>query len=311
MAVSGSKDFTVTRSQIIEGALRKTGNYDQADAIPGEESSDAAFALNMMVKEWVARGIDIWLREDITVFLQPNTRQYQLGTAHATTSYVETTLTANASASATVLTVGDTTGMTAADNIGVKLNDNSIHWGTIVSVDNPTRVTITAGLASASVSGKKVYAYTTKAGRPQRILYAFRSDTSGQDTEITIVGENEYQSLSNKGSAGPPVEIWYRQSLGTGTLHVWPVDGGSTFDKIVLIAQTIPDDFDSPGDNPQFPVEWANTLVWNLAAELGSEYGLPEREQANLWRVAEFKLNEMLDYDTENASVIFSYDARG
>lgn len=308
MAVSGSKDFAVSGTQIVAGALRKTGNYDQGEPIPGDEFSAAYFALNTMVKEWVARGIDIWLREDITVFLQPGAKKYQLGTAHATTSYVETTLSAAAVISATVLTVGDTTGMTAADNIGVKLDDNSIHWDTIASVDTATQLTLTAGLAQAAASGKKVYAYTTKAGRPQRILYAFRSDTSGQDTEITIVGENEYQRQSNKGSAGPPVEIWYRQSLGTGTLHVWPVDGGSTFDKIVLIAQTLPDDFDAPGNNPQFPVEWANTLIWNLAAELGAEYGLPDREQANLWRVAEFKLNELLDYDTENASVIFALD---
>jgi hypothetical protein len=33
MAVSGSKDFAITRADIIEGALRKTGAYDQGESI--------------------------------------------------------------------------------------------------------------------------------------------------------------------------------------------------------------------------------------------------------------------------------------
>jgi len=307
MAVSGSKDFAVTRAEIVEGALRKIGVYDQGESIPGDESKSAVFALNAMIKEWVARGIDIWLREEVTLFLQPNTQKYQLGTANATTSYVETALSSAAASGATALSVDSTTGMTVGDFIGVKLDDNSIHWDTI---QNTSPLTITNGLASAAASGKKVYAYTTKAGRPQKLLYAFRRDVNDHDTEIDLIGESEYQRQSNKGSSGPPTEIWYRPTIGTGTLHVWPVDGGSTWDKLVLIAQSLPDDFDVAGNNPQFPIEWANTLVWNLAAELGPEYGIQDKEQAKLFRVAEFKLNELLDYDSENANVIFALDVR-
>lgn len=307
MAVSGSKDFAVTRAEIVEGALRKIGVYDQGESIPGDESKSAVFALNAMIKEWVARGIDIWLREEVTLFLQPNTQKYQLGAANATTSYVETALSSAAASGATALSVDSTTGMTVGDFIGVKLDDNSIHWDTI---QNTSPLTITNGLASAASSGKKVYAYTTKAGRPQKLLYAFRRDVNDHDTEIDLIGESEYQRQSNKGSSGPPTEIWYRPTIGTGTLHVWPVDGGSTWDKLVLIAQSLPDDFDVAGNNPQFPIEWANTLVWNLAAELGPEYGIQDKEQAKLFRVAEFKLNELLDYDSENANVIFALDVR-
>ena len=55
-------------------------------------------ALNLLVKEWSARGIDIWLRSEVTVFLQPQTQKYSLGTGYATTSYVETTLSADEAA---------------------------------------------------------------------------------------------------------------------------------------------------------------------------------------------------------------------
>jgi len=308
MAVSGSKDYAITRADIIEGALRKLGVYDQSEAVPGDEVGAADAALNLLVKEWVARGADLWLRSDVTLFLQPKSKTYALGSAHATESYVDTTLSSAGSSSDTVLSVASTAGMAAGDNIGIKLDTNAIHWDTVTSVDTSTQVTITAGLASAAASGKRVYAYTTRAGRPQKIIYAYRRDTSDIDTEVNIIGEAEYQRQSNKGSSGPPTEVWYRPTLGTGTLHVWPVDGGATFDKLVLVAQYLPDDFDTQANNPEFPIEWGRAIIWGLAAELASEYGLPEKEKAYIERKAEFLLGEALDYDVENASVIFSMD---
>lgn len=308
MAVSGSKNYSITRADIISAALRKVGAYDQGEAVTGDETSAAAIALNLMVKEWVARGVDIWLRDEITLFLQPGTRSYALGTTYATASYVETTLSSAANASATVLSVTSSTGMTAADVIGIKLTNDNIHWTTISSVDSATQVTIASGLAAAAASGKKVYAYTTTAGRPTKIVSAYRRDKNGIDTHVEIIGEEEYRSLSNKGSEGPPVAIWYQPTLTTGTLYVWPVDGGANVDRIVMSAQYYPDDFDAASDNPEFPIEWGNVLVWGLAAELASEYGIPEREQGKIWQIAEFKLNELMAYDVENASVEFGMD---
>jgi hypothetical protein len=297
MATSGSKNYSVTRANVIEAALRKCGVYDQGESISGDETNAADTALNLMVKEWVARGIDIWLRDEITVFLQPDSQVYNLGTAHATRSYVDTTLRTAIAASATVIPVTSSTGMTASDNIGIKLTDNTIHWDTIASVDDGTQVTITTGVASAATAGKKVYAYTTKAERPTKIVSAYRRDSNDIDAEISIIGENEYFLQSNKASSGPPVEVWYQPTMTTGSLYVWPVDGGANWDRIVLSVHYYPDDFDTAADNPQFPIEWGNALVWNLAAELASEYGIPEKEQGRLWQIAEFKLNELLDYD--------------
>lgn len=308
MAVSGSKDYSITRANIIEAALRKLGVYDQGEAVSGDETSAAATALNLMVKEWVARGIDLWLRDEITLFLQPDTKSYSIGTDHATRSHNETTLSTSASSGATALTVGSTSGMAASDNIGVKLDSNTIHWDTISTVDSTTTLTLTTGLASAASSGKKVYAYTTKAGRPQKIVYAYRRDKNDIDNEVSIIGEKEYMRQSNKGSSGPPVEVWYHPTLTTGTLYVWPVDGGASWDKLILSAQYLPDDFDAASDNPQFPIEWGNALVWNLAAELAAEYQIPRQDRAELWAVANAKLSDALDYDVENASVEFAMD---
>ena len=308
MATSGSKDYAITRSDIIAGALRKVGVIDANDAVDGEDTTTASLALNLMVKEWVARGIDLWLREEVTLFLQPNTKSYSLGTANATTSYVETTLSADEASGQTVLSVTDSTGMAGSDFVGIKMDDDTIHWSTIASVDSSTQITINDATDDDAASGNKVYAYTTKAGRPTKLLYAFRRDTSDFDTEVDLIGENDYRSQSNKSSEGPPVEAWYNPTLTTGTLHVWPVDGGSTWDKLVLIAQYYPDDFDAAGNNPEFPIEFGNVLIWGLAAEIASEYGVSEREQGRLWSIAENKLETLLDWDQEGASVEFALE---
>ena len=307
MAVSGSKNFAITRSDIIEAALRKIGAYDQGEAVDGDEYNAADMALNLMVKEWVADGADIFLRTESTLFLQPGQQSYSLSTDHITDSYVETTL-INDIGSTTTLPVTDSTGMAVDDYIGVKLDDKTIAWSTIASVDSATQVTINDATGGAASEGGRVYAYTTKSDRPQKLLFAFRSDTSGFDTEVEIIGENEYQRQSNKAASGPPVEVWYnpRGNQSTGELNVWPVDGGATWDKLVLINQVLPDDFDASSDNPDFPIEWGNALVWNLAAELASEYGVSENQQGRLWQIAQYKLDKLLAYDIENANVVIS-----
>ncbi len=309
MALSGSKDYSITRADIVGGALRKLGIFDQGESVAGEDTTTAVVALNLMVKELVARGADIWLRDEIILFLQPDQQSYLLGTAEATTTIAgETTLSAAEASGQTIISVTSSTGMTAADNVGIKMDDNTIHWTTIVSVDSSTQITITVATDDDAASGNKVYAYTTTAGRPTKLVSVFRRDINDIDNEITLIGEKEYRRQSNKGSSGPPVEVWYQPTLTTGTLFVWPVDGGKNWDKLSLSAQFYPDDFDAAGDNPEFPIEWGNTLIWNLAAELASEYGIPEREQGRLWTVAEHKLNQLLDFDVENASVIIGMD---
>ncbi len=303
MAVSGSKNFTVTRTDIIYAAMRKAGNYDAGDAPSAEESADAVLALNLMVKEWSVLGIDVPWRETITLFLQPGTQSYTIGPSgdHATASYVETTLSADAASSATTITLTSTAGLTAADSIGIKLDDGTIHWTTIV---NAATTEITTGLASAASSGNAVYAYTTKANRPQKIVYAHRRE-SDKDTPVELIGEVAYRGLSTKGASGPVNQVYYQPTLTNGSLFVWPTSGA---DKLVLICQPLVDDFDSSSNNPEFPIEWANAIIWNLAAELAPEYGMPLKERQVLEFKARGKLEALLDYDVENASVIIGLE---
>ena len=310
MAVSGSKDYAVTRTNIIEAAHRKIGIFDAGEAIDGPNNTASILALNLIVKELIVRGADIWLRDEITLFLQPDQKSYQLGATDKSTRTItgETTLSAAEVAAQTVISVTSSAGMTAADVVGIKMDDNTIHWSTIASVDSSIQITIDDATDDDAASGNKVYAYTTLAGRPTKIVSAYRRDINDIDTVIDMVGEEEYRSLSNKGSSGPPVLAWYQPTLTSGTLYVWPVDGGSSVDKLVLSAQYYPDDFDSATDNPQFPAEWYEALVYGLADRLAPELGIPLKERGFLRLEAKEKIEEALNFDTENASVIFALD---
>jgi len=310
MSTSGSKNYSISRSDIIESALLKVGDFDAGDV--AEETGTTARTLNLMVKAWTARGADLFLRQDVTLFLQPGQKTYSLGLSgdENTNSYVETTLSAAEASGQTTLSLTSTTGMSAGDRIGIKMDDNTIHWTTIGGDPTSTTVLVATATDDDAASGNKVYAYTTKADRPQKILYANRSDTSGIDNSIRIIGENEYRSLSNKSSAGPPNQVWYRPALTSGILHVWPVNGGSTVDKIQLVTQTLADDLDSAANEPEFPIEWGEALVYGLAARLAPEFGIEYKERQILNAEAEIRLNEMLDYDVENADVIFTMGSR-
>ena len=311
MAISNSKNYSITAAEIVEDAFINLGVYDSGEAISGEDIKTAMRRLNLMSKEWVADGADIFLRTESILFLQPNTQSYALTTAEITDTITgETTLSAAEASGQTVISVTSSTGMTAADRIGIKMDDNTIHWTTIVTVDSSTQVTITVATDDDAASGNKVYAYTTKSDKPNKLLYAYRRDINDFDTEVTITGENEYRRQSNKKSDGPPVEVWFNPqgNQSTAKLWVWPDNGGKNWDKLVLIAQHYPDDFDANANSPDFPSEWGNALGWGLTAELGSGYGLTEEEQAKNWKIAQHKLNKVLDYDVENASVIFAME---
>jgi len=308
MARSGSKNFSYTRNDIINAALRKTGEYDPGETPGADEVADAAFALNAVQQDFAMEGGNIWLREELTLFVQKGQLKYDVGSTgdHVTSSYVETTLSADEASGQTEISVTAETGMTVGDYIGIKLDDGSIHWSTIDSLGVLTIDDATDGAAS---SGNKVYTYTTKAYRPHSVLSdsISRRDTSIIDTTVTLIGEEEYRNLSQKAQEGATTQAFYKATLDDGSMYLWPTGDGTT-DKIVFIAHYYPDDFDVASDNPDFPVEWANALIWGLAAELGAEYGISQRRQIYLEKKAEKKLQAALDFDVENAPVQFAAD---
>lgn len=266
--------------------------------------------LNMMIKSWMARGANLWRREEQVLYQVTGQQSYTYGTDHITTTAdaVETTLGAAEGASQTSLTVASSTGMAASDVAGVKLDDGTIHFSTISSVTDSTTIVIASGLASAAASGNNVYTYTNKAGSPVNLFYAFRRDNSNVDVPIRLFSREEYSNQSLKTTSGPITEIHHDQQL-TSKLFVWPT-GDRSQDKAILIADRVVEDFDSAANTPDFPVEWQNALMWGLSDQLSGVYGRPIEERNYYKKRAKEEFDEADGFDIEEGTVQFQLERR-
>lgn len=80
MATSGTTDFTVTRDDIIKRALRLLGVLAQGETPSTDQVSEAAIALNGLVKAWQADGMPLWAIKQRSVTLIADTASYTLDT---------------------------------------------------------------------------------------------------------------------------------------------------------------------------------------------------------------------------------------
>ena len=306
MATSGSVNFSVNQQDIVHEALAEVGAFDPGDLPSGEEYARAAKRLNMMVKAWMNLGGNLWRRQNLTVFVNPDQQEYVFGTDHITASYAQTTLNGAAVITATTLVLDSVTGLAANDNIGIKLTDNTVQWTTVDSdyVAGVLTVTIDDALTGAASDEGIVYYYTTKANSPKKILHAERRDTSGNDSQVFIYGRTDYELLSNKDVDGEITQIYHDPQVSASKIVVWP-NTGALVDKLILTVDRPTEDLDDVADNPDFPQEWSEALYLGLATRLVGVYGLPDRERRDIRSRAHEALTNALDFDIEEASVIF------
>lgn len=311
MATSGSVDFSVDRDDIIETALKKLNVIATGASANANQLADGAIELNMIVKHLQTKGLQLWAKKIGYCFLALNTSKYSLGPSgdHATNSYTQTALAADAAASATSLTVDSISGISNGDNIGIVLDDGTLHWDTVNGAPSGSTVVITTGLASAASTDNAVFAYTTKINRPLRILDAVRRDTTDNtDVPLIVTSLSEYEENTNKTTDAPIVEIRYLPTLTDGELYVWPQ--GDDVNTVIRFWYHRPfEDFDAASDTPDFPQEWYLTLVYILAAVLCDTYSVTAQKASRITKRAKEYLMEVCDWDQEDASLFFEPDS--
>lgn len=295
MATSGSVDFDQTRNEIINDALILCGAIEAGDvSVATEETDYAARQLNRMVKAWQADGIRLWTKRQAYVFLEKSLGKYALGPSSSDHSAelddaVNTELSADAASGASTIDVDSVTGMANSDNIGIVLDDDTINWHTISSISSKT-ITLSGTLSGAAATDQPVFAYTTKIGRPLRIIEVQRTDTAALDTPIAMISDAEYQRLPNKTITGKTNECYYTPERPQGFLYVWP-EPETAADRLRVTCLFQIEDFDTSAHNPDLPQEWLDCMVWNLAGRLGPSYGIEERLQN---RIA-FRAGQLLE----------------
>jgi len=276
MARSGSYNYALDRDTIIKRAMQLINLININQAARGTDQAYAVDIFQSMIKLWQAEGIQLWNRKQATLFPAYQDYQYSISNTgdHCANTYVNTTLSSAEAAGQTVLSVTSSTGMTALDNIGIELDNNTRQWTTIVSVDSATQITVTAALTSAAALGNTLIAYTNKiADRPLRILDARSYDLSNS-TSIPMenIGYDQYFNIPYKTSDGRPINFYYDKLLDAGVLYLYPRPD----DVNVLVEFTYHEsieDVDSSTDSMDFPQEWTLPLIYGLGAELCIAFG--------------------------------------
>lgn len=74
-----STTYTATRDDIIASALRKLNVLELGDTPDTATTTNAAMALNLMIKQWAVDGIKIWINTEITLPLVVSKTTYTIG----------------------------------------------------------------------------------------------------------------------------------------------------------------------------------------------------------------------------------------
>lgn len=313
MATSGSVDFELNRDKVINLALFEVGAIVPEGSPTSAQTSNASFLLNALVKSWHVEGMPLWALKKGYILPVDGTNSMAIN-SHAVTTYAQTQVATAATSGATSIAVDSLTGVSDSDQIGIEIDDGTIHWTTVSSSSSAT-ITIATALDGAAAVDNYIYVYTAAADRitrPERVYHAYTNDVnSGYDQEMEIITYQEYVSLTNKSqSESYPLQLYYDPQLGNNAMfHWWPRHQNGR--KIMVIRYRRPfEDFDASTDTPDFPASWSLALIWGLAALLAPGYGIPFHERKEFWAEAEKLKNEQLLALQEEGSIFLEPERR-
>ena len=249
MGTSGSFNWTLNRDQIITSALRKLGVLEQGETPAAQQITDAAEALNMMVKEWQNDGVRLWTLAWTTKVLSAASSEVT-----GTDGKIYTCILGHTSSS---------------ENKPVTGTDYSTFW--------KERGTTGGAWANATayLSIGDFYLPTDTIGI-ERAFIRYNE----QDYPVRIIGWGEWFDLSDKSNIGRPLRITVDMDLAPRAV-LNPIPDRTDYVLHYLRVRKL-EDFDANTNTGDFPERWLKAVVWGLAADLAPEYGVPVEERDRL-----------------------------
>lgn len=268
---------TRTVGDIIQDALLLCKGLDQDEPVDGAASTLAIRRINDILKTWHTRGLHQWRRQEIVLPLNPDQAMYLMGDASTDAYWAEeedfftTTVATAALSGASTLVVDDASDMTNADYVGVVLDDGTRQWTTATKSGNT--LTLADALTDDVSADASVYFFTTRPGRPLRVLHARRRTAlDSNDIPVRIEAHNFYRDQPSKLTSGTPVSLYYQPTLTSGRLFIWQ-PSGSAGDQLRLTVEREFTEVESASDIPDIPAEWNEALTYVLAVRLEPTYG--------------------------------------
>lgn len=146
---------------------------------------------------------------------------------------------------------------------------------------------------------------------PLKIVQALRIQNT-YEVPLDIQNFNNYNLITNKQSTGAPITLFYHPQNYFGTIYLWPIPDSSwqSTGSLKIRYQREFQDFDNGTDEPDFPKEWHEVLIYQLAVRLAPEYGIPINERMLLKKEADSLLERALQFDTEVGSMFLIPETR-
>lgn len=301
MTTSGVATFSIDTQTLIYHSFYLAEILAEGEVPEAADYTVALTTLNMMAKSMQARGIGLWLNQNVVLPLAYGQQSYLLGPTgdNCTATMGETAIATAATAGDLTITVDDASAITSAQKIGVQLEDGTMQWTTVNGAPVGNVVTLTAALTAAAAVDAVVFYYTTKTLRPLEIIDARLRDKNGLDSPIIIMTLDQYrQTLSQKSTTGKPNQVAYDPQLVNGVLYVWET-ATDVSDRILLTIKRPVYDFVAVGDEPDFPIEWSEALEACLASRLAYKFPTTSQKKMELKVLERERLEEAEGFDRE------------
>ncbi len=319
MATSGLNTFTENRNAIILDALQLIGIYGIGKTVSIEDMTVCSNALNKMVKAFSNKGLQLWCKEEVILFLNQYSAQYGLGngTGDAMVALksdcVLTELNGALVAGSTSFTLNTTTGMSINDNIGIVQSDGSTFWSTIATIPTSTTLTINAGITLNALNSAMIYTFTNNIYKPTQVISArlvsgldMGSTNTISEIIMTSIAYQTYFNIPSPDINGLPTQYTYNPDISDGQIYVWPRPSTTNYRMELSCIRQL-QDLDTATDDFDFPAEWLETLTWQLAVRISFAFG-KSALIATLGPIASEMLNTLKMYDTEANSIFLRPD---
>lgn len=277
MALSDSRNFSLTCNEIINDALREIRVLGVGETVSADMLSDCRRRLNTMLKAWQNRDLGGHIIQVATLFLEDNAQYYDLyesSSSHIVTSYNQQDVYTAGSEDDTNIIVDDGSDCSASDVVGVQLDGNTLQWTTCASKIATNNIGLADALTDDVAADNIVYWYDPDdfISLPLDVLDAVYADKDNLNERIMEpVSWEQYQSIATKTSEGDAICYHVQKLIDRIRLWVWPTMDDCT-DKIRLTLQPVIDDLDSVSNHTQFPSNWYDAIVLSLATKLHRRY---------------------------------------
>ncbi len=140
--------------------------------------------------------------------------------------------------------------------------------------------------------------------KPLKILSA-EWNMNDTDTQLEVVDRRTFMQYSHPTTTGTPYMMYFQPLRARSLIIMYPyldtyaIDNGT----LKLQYEFLIEDFDASSDELDFPIEWAQLVIYELACDLAPEYALAGDERRLLLQERSDLREQSKTFDVEQGSV--------